>query len=114
MGVGGLIGIDAFGRASRVFEREADAFSARVMAGRLGGDAAGASAMASALSRVAWLAGVSTGRFGFRHGSIDARIEALREIALAGSAGGIGRAGVSVRAWGAGSLVVALLGVMLL
>jgi STE24 endopeptidase len=83
-------GILAFGYVSRRFEREADAFAAQSLTGTLGEaeageergrvSAAAAAAMAGALTRVARLNHVPAERFGFRHGSIQSRVTALRRM----------------------------------
>jgi STE24 endopeptidase len=91
----GLMALRAFGRYSRAFEREADAFAAGVMGDRLGEDAwggavVGSAVMASALERVALLNGLDPERFGFRHGTIAGRLRALRGSVGGGSvAGGV-------------------------
>lgn len=76
-----------FGWVSRRFERQADAFAATCVS-RFGGDrrtegtleSAGADAMSSALMTVSEANGVSTGRFSWRHGSIDSRRRHLQSL----------------------------------
>jgi len=75
----------AFGSASRRFERQADAFSARTLSETADEPSPviteeSVEAMAGALRRVARLNHVPAGRFGFRHGSIETRVRNLRKL----------------------------------
>lgn len=100
-----LVLLIVFGGASRVFERQADAFAARhmskiiVKSAEASGDGAvaspeadtppqtptfsegGVAAMAGALRNVALLNGISPERFTWRHGSIAQRIQHLGSLA---------------------------------
>ncbi|RMH23706.1 MAG: hypothetical protein D6693_10940 [Planctomycetota bacterium] len=78
-----LVALWVFGRVSRLFERQADAFAAASLA-RAEGSAvvtpAAAQAMSGALERVARLNHIPPGKFMWRHGSIATRRRRLGDL----------------------------------
>jgi STE24 endopeptidase len=110
-----------FGGASRVFERQADAFAARHMsaAAQTGGAGdfteAGVGAMADALRNVAMLNGAAPDRFTWRHGSINQRVEHLRSlIGVAWDAAPVDRAARRVKRAALTALIVGVVVMFLL
>lgn len=78
-----VMGLCAFGFASRRFERQADSYAVQLLSSRVGSDQAAPAAvdaMVGALGSVALLNHVAVSRGSWRHGSIAWRQEYLRNL----------------------------------